>query len=183
MEDKLLETAKRLKALSDRGIDGEKENAITMLFRFMEKHGITSEMIEGRIVKKHSIFLEPMFEKRFFRQICANVLGGGFKMIEYTYKQSKARVNVGKNRYGIECTDAEFIEIGAKHEFYFKHFLHELDIFRSAFIQKNKIYQKQDDNDGDDEEQELTLEERQRLFKVANIMQGIDAKTFLKQLS
>ncbi len=184
MDEKILETAKKLKALSDRSIDGEKENAISMLMRFMGKHGITTEMIEGKVIKKHYVFLEPMFEKRFFMQICASVLGSSYSVYRYTYKLTRSKENVGKNRYGIECTDAEFIEIEAKHEFYFKHFLDELDIFRSAFIQKNKIYQKQTDTDMDDEDEtELTIEERRRLFKIANIMAGMDRKVFLKQLN
>lgn len=183
MNDKLLETAKKLKALSDRGVGGEKENAIQMLERFMQKHGITAEMIEGRIVKKHYVYLEPMFEKRFFYQICANVLGGSVSMIHYRYKLTKKQIYKGKDRYGIECTDAEFIEIEAKHEFYFKHFLDELDLFRSAFIQKNKLYQKVENDSDDIEQPELSLEEKQKLFKIVNMMQGMERKVFVKQLS
>lgn len=183
MNEKILETAKKLKDLSDRGIDGERENAIEMLSRFMKKHGITAEMIEGRMVKKHSVFLEPVFEKGFFRQICASVLGGGFSLYRYTYKLTKSRENVGKNRYGIECTDAEFIEIEAKHEFYFKCFLEDMDVFRSAFIQKNQLWQKSDGSDNDDADSpELTPTEKAKLFKMANMMMGMDKKEFLKQL-
>lgn len=184
MNEKILETAKKLKALSDRGVDGEKENAIEMLSRFMQKHGITAEMIEGRIIKKHIVFLEPMFEKRFFAQICASVLGGGYSLYRYTYKLTKARENVGKFRYGIECTDAEFIEIEAKHEFFFNCFLEDMDIFRSAFIQKNQLYQKSDDSDNEDTETpQLTPEEKAKLFKMANMMMGMDKKEFLKQIA
>jgi hypothetical protein len=35
----------------------------------------------------------------------------------------------------------------------------------------------------EEEEKELTIEERQKLLKIANIMNGMDRKVFVKQLA
>ena len=44
---KNIELAKKLKALADKGIGGEKSNAEAMLNNLMKKHNITIEEIEG----------------------------------------------------------------------------------------------------------------------------------------
>ena len=44
---KNIDLAKKLKALADRGVDGEKTNAEAMLNSLMKKHNITIEEIEG----------------------------------------------------------------------------------------------------------------------------------------
>ena len=44
---KILDKAKKLKELADRGVGGEKDNAIRMLTAYMEKHGISDTELTG----------------------------------------------------------------------------------------------------------------------------------------
>lgn len=46
-----MDVIKKLKALSDRGINGEKENATKLLNKLMKKYGITEEELEKSEVK------------------------------------------------------------------------------------------------------------------------------------
>lgn len=176
--DKILNLAKKLKALSEKGIGGEKDNATSMLKIHMDKHGITWEMLGEDLIKDHEVFLSED-QERFYKQICANVCGiGSCKFGRYAYKMGK---NPGKNRFYVECTDVEFIEISARFDFFWPHYKEESDIFYSAFIQSNKLYAKPS---GDESEQkELTRSEKERLLKMMAMMSGMEPKQYLKQLS
>lgn len=172
--NKPIELAKKLKALADRGIDGEKQNAISMLHTLMKKHKITMEMITGD-EKKDYQFIIPKGSDRFFRQISSSVLGKTHGTVEYTYHPRN------KHRMGITCTPAEAIEIEGKFKFYWKAYNDEVDIFYNAFIQKNKLYVKPSQDD-DAEQKELTTEEKARLYKMMNMMQGMDRHHYMRQL-
>ena len=45
-----MDVIKKLKALSDRGINGEKENATKLLNKLMKKYGITEEELEKALI-------------------------------------------------------------------------------------------------------------------------------------
>lgn len=177
MSSKIIELAKKLKALADRGVDGEKENAAEMLGKFMEKHKLSLEDIEGE-KKRRRRFKVLADQKIFFNQICSNVLGRNYR-VEST----------GQAIYKVvEVTDAEYVEILAKYEFYWKHYQKEQEIFYKAFIQKNQLYRKETDEERRqrqerEHERELTPEEKAELWKMANMMQGMDAARFHKQLN
>jgi hypothetical protein len=134
--EKILELAKKLKALADKGVGGEKENAVTMLGRLMKKHNITIDMISN-IDKKEFVFYTVVERKRFLVQIVASVLGLDCDI--FTYPSDSRRK---KKRIGTNCTSAEAIEIQARFDFFWKAWESELDIFYSAFIQTNKIFAK-----------------------------------------
>jgi O-glycosyl hydrolase len=174
--EKILELARKLKALAERGIGGEKENAAAMLNRLMKQHGITIDMISGT-EKKDFVFYTVQERRQFLVQIIANVLGKKCNIFSYP---SDARRK--KKRVGTTCSPAEAVEIQAKFDFFWKAWESELDVFYSAFIQTNKLYSKKT-GDEDDEERELTLAERQKLWKMANMMQGMDRHHFVKQIT
>jgi len=51
---KILDKAKKLKALADRGIGGEKENATRMLCLYMEKHNITDRELNSHKINEET---------------------------------------------------------------------------------------------------------------------------------
>lgn len=174
--DKIMELLKKLKALAEGGVDGEKDNAEQMLSSMMKKHGITLDMLEENIRRKRTFKLSDSQRKIFF-QVAGSVLG---KNTTYWFnKKSKAQVK----EFDFEVTEIEFLEIKAKFEFYWKAYQEELDVFISAFIHKNKLYSKPSDTEEDEEPKELTLEEKQRLFKIRQMMDGMESRSFLKQLT
>jgi len=179
MSDKTISLARKLKALADQGIGGEKLNASIMLEKLMQQHGITIEMIEGKIVKEHEFYLEPA-NSQFFIQVASSVLGMKFNYGRYTYKNSR---KPGKDRRYVTCTDSEFIEIMAKYDFYKSAYDDDLGIFYAAFIQKNRLFSKEPISENEDEVfPELSIEEKTRLFKMFQMMEGMEAKKFYKQI-
>lgn len=174
--EKVLELARKLKELADRGIGGEKENAQVMLERLMKKHHITIDMIDSSdsIDRKFKITKE---EFKFWRQIVANVLGE-IGIGSYTNERTK------KKSYFVKCTSCEFIEIQAKFEFFYKIYEEEQKIFYSAFIQAQHLYLKESaDSDAKEQAKELSPEEKAKLYKMMNMMKGLDRHIFQKQLS
>jgi hypothetical protein len=170
----VLKLAKKLKALADRGVGGEKENATAMLQRLMGKHGITMEMLTENEAIKHK-FTVQVDQYKFWRQVVANVLGSS--SVNYIPAQ-KGR----KRSYFVVCTPQEAVEIQARFEFFYKIWTEELDVFYSAFIQTNRLYKKPSGEDNDEEEKELTPEEEKKLCKMANMMAGMDRHIFTKQI-
>ena len=173
--NKIIELAKKLKALADGGIGGEKENAAAMLDRLMKQHDITIDTISD-VEKKDYIFNVEKEKEKFLIQIIASVIGNNFD--HWTYISDR-RKKIKRHR--IICTPAEAIEIQAKFDFFWKAWESELEIFYGAFVQKNRLFSKPSGK-MDEEERELSLEERQRLRKMMNMMEGIEEHHFLKQL-
>ncbi len=175
--EKILELARKLRALADKGVDGEKDTALLMLQRLMKKHGITIDMISEDEIKEHSFKIEETYS-RFFGQIVASVLGSKVSVSYYPHQKGKKREQF------INCTPYQAIEIEAKYNFFVECYKKELELFYQAFIQQNHLYVKKNDNDEDDsEEKELSREEREKLYKMVNMMQGMDRHIFTKQLS
>lgn len=176
MNERIIELAKKLKALAEQGIDGEKQNAITMLQAMMKKHGITMEMINENDAKDHEFITSNDKQvQRFFMQIIANVLGKNKKAGKYV------RHPRGKERWFAYCTPSEAIEIQARFDFFWPIWEKEVDIFYAAFIQTNRLYRKPS-NDDEKEEKELSQQEKERLFKMMNLMANMDRHVFTKQI-
>lgn len=169
MESKVIELAKKLKALADRGIGGEKENAIMFLERLMQQHGITYSDIEGDAVKEHKIY----YDKKHFditRQIIASVIG---KLSRANYSEFKYVQSNGKRAFGIVCTDAEYMLMEAKLNFYIKVYEDEMALFYSAFIQRNELYQKAGSTTQQQEPEVLSDEELLRLERLIRMMRAM----------
>lgn len=167
----IIELGKKLAELAKQGHGGEKTNAETMLRKLMEKHNITIEDIEGD-EKKIRWFKPTKSQKQFFLQVVSSVLGKGVP---------KYGNRVVKSEIGMYLTDAEYIEIKSKFEFYWKRYLEDVEILYEAFVQKNRLYSKSTDNEPKPET-ELTADELKRLKKVIGTMDALDTHSFHKQI-
>lgn len=124
------ELIKKLKALSDRGVGGEKENATVLLNKLMKKYGISEEELQEEKKQRVYITLKNEAEKA----ICYQIL--------YAYFDS-ATVWGHKNcrtKYWVELTKAQEIEFKYMLSAYLESFYKEQEIFIRAFIQKNRIF-------------------------------------------
>lgn len=174
-ENKIINLLKKLSELAKRGVGGEQENAERMLHDLCKKHGISLDDIEGEKVSEYE-FHVPKEQSKFFCQVVSSVLGNDIDVMYATVDRKK----VVQRKY-VKCSDAEYVEIQAKWEFYWKKYNDDLEIFYAAFVQKNKLYIKKLDDDDDDTEP--TLEERQRLFRMRQMMDGLDRHSFHKQIT
>lgn len=168
ISDKKIALLKKLKALADRGVGGEKENAQSMLDKMLKENNLTLEDLEGETVDIHLIKYTDEFQKKFLHQIISSVMG---KISTWTHPHYKKQVI-------FESTVAEYIEIKAKYRFYFRDLIEQRQLFYKAYIQRNELYIK----DSKPEDRELTQKEMEELLKMSQMMLGIDKKTFHKQL-
>lgn len=165
---KILDLAKKMKALADKGVGGEKANAVDMLEKIMEKHNLTMEDIEGE-KKDHHYFKVSTKQEEIFWQVARSVIG-----------KCESFINKKKPGYFIfELTALEAVELQMKYDFYWRLYEEEFEIFRAAFIQRNSIFHpdgKQiDPND-------LSPKEREKAMRVIEMSQKIKNEVFRKQL-
>lgn len=175
MDDKIIELAKKLHALAERGVDGEKEAAAKMLDRMMKKHKLTMEMLIGSDVKEHK-FKVLATDKKFFIQIVASIMGRNADLYSYVNEKGKYR------NLTLNCTAADAVLVEAKFAFFKKAYEKEQAVFYRAFIQQNRLYTKPDDNDEGEDDEPLTPEQKAELYRMAQMMQGMDRHIFTKQI-
>ena len=97
------ELLKKIKALADRGVDGERESAQTLLTRLMEQYGISETELEEERRETAWFPYSQETERRLLNQIIYMVTGaGGFGCVgEYSGRKRK--------KMGTECTAADFV--------------------------------------------------------------------------
>lgn len=167
--DKIIELAKKLKALSDRGVGGEKLNASKKLEQIMKRHGLTIEDIEGER-KNYTYFKVAEIQHQLFIQITSSVLGIGFELMKDRRK---------RGQFVLLLTAFEAVEIQMKYDFYWKLYKDELDIFTSAFIAKNDIYHP---NGNKVNPNELSKDEIARLKRIIEMSDSIKRGELRKSL-
>lgn len=164
-----MEIISKLKALSDRGIDGEKENATKLLHKLMKKYGITEEDIEQEEVKTVWVTLKNKAEVK----ICSQIIYAHFNNTNLWQRRGH------RTKYWVELTPAQEIEFKYMLSVYLKSFYEEQEIFINAFIQKNQIFPINGPvTDIDD----LTAEEREKAIKSSMMAQGIERTRIRKAL-
>ena len=67
--EELLRRLERVKALAERGVGGEKENAEALLNRLMAKYGISEEDIEDTAERDYFIRYHNFWERKLIVQI------------------------------------------------------------------------------------------------------------------
>lgn len=146
MESKVIELGKKLLALAERGVDGEKLTAQALLEKYLAKHNITIEDIEGEKVDYWYLIFrgDAQIEMaNFFKQVCASVVGTEREKRYLTLKEIRALGIKNANTCQVikyYCTPSEKIEILETHAFFKVKYKEDKEIFYSAFIQKNQLY-------------------------------------------
>ena len=145
----------------------------------MREHGISFEDIESEVKKSRSFRYYSNDERKFLIQVISSVIGKKFG----ANHGDMFRDNKKLYKYAVELTDAQFIEVLEKHRFFWKEYQEAQELFYSAFIQKQKLYSKPEEKHGDDEEEkEMTPEEKARMCKMVQMMGGIEKKSIVKQI-
>ena len=171
--EELLRRLERVKALAERGVGGEKENAEALLNRLMAKYGISEEDIEDTAERDYFIRYHNFWERKLIVQIAYKHLGNGHCCGTVGTQSGRPYKKIC-----VTCTPAQYFEIEADFEFYKAAWEEELAIFYSAFISKNDIFPPLElASPSDDDEIDLV-----RLEKVRAIMSGIDRRTRSKAL-
>lgn len=158
----IISTLKKLQALAQRGVGGERTNAQMFLERFMREHDITESMLENPDRSVHS-FCVAKVKETIFIQCVVSVIGNDF-----TCRESRR----GKHYYFIECTESEYIEIEYKLKWYWKEWKKEQRLFLHAFILRNELVSPRPEDCGKDWS-ELTEKEKDEIRRINEMQRSI----------
>ncbi|MEK3987439.1 DUF2786 domain-containing protein [Paenibacillus sp. FSL K6-3166] len=172
-KEKMLEKLKGLKALAERGVDGEKESAQRMLEKLMEKYGITESDIGAETVEIAWFRYHDDSELRLLNQILYMVLGDCDFYSKLGASKRKHKV------LGAYCTAAERLEIELNFDFYKRAMQEELKLFYSAFMNKNKLFPSEEKAKATTSGKALSREEELRL---SFMMEGMERRTMTKMI-
>ena len=170
------ELLKKIKALADRGVDGERESAQTLLARLMEQYGISETDLEEERRETAWFRYSQETERRLLNQIIYMVTGrSGFGCVgSYSGRKRKET--------GVNCTAAERLEIEANYKFFKVAMEAELEIFYTAFSSKNHLFPSED-KVKPKSIKDLTPEEREKVLKAGLMMEGMERHTLRKAIA
>lgn len=157
------ELLKKLKALAEHGVGGEKENAQKLLEKFMRKYNISEDDIDDDRIIKYSKKVKNDYEKQLLVQTVYKVTNGDAYSFRYIATGRKI-----KNLVGYECTAAQNIEIEFLFDFYKRLFYKEIDLLLNAFIQKHDIFGTPPEDSSSPDE--MDLERISRLIQMMSVL-------------
>ena len=184
----ILDKIMKVKALADRGSEGERANAEKMLSTLMKKYGINDDDIISDKVEMYMIDTENQLYIQLLVQIANSVAGHDLKVFGIDNAPKKAKKELADFGYGdangnvaIECTKAQFIEIKMKFDIYKEDIKKQIDIFMYAYFSKNGLLAKAPEKSSD-EYKAPSQEEIDKALKAAMMERGIDKKEIYKMI-
>lgn len=134
-----IELLEKIKRLAEQGYGGEAENAAAILSRMMKKYGIGEKELDSG--KERDCFFKygDYWERRLLSQIIYSITG------RPSYRAYRPATGRPVNQLCVQCTAAQEIEIKASFEFYSRHLKKDMEIFYNAFITKNDIFYKKEE--------------------------------------
>lgn len=172
---KYIELAKKIKALAEQGIDGEKENAEKLLKSLMKKHNISIEDLEDEKIEPFYFEIPPSTHELEYRIL--HQLTGMFKIKLYGRFPPKVMKEYGlKGNYMIECSKVVYLEINAKYEFYISRMEKRINEFFHAFCIKNNLLV------DPGEKVELSDEDKKKYRNAVKLSMGMERDSFSKQI-
>ena len=177
MEGKHIELLKKVKALADQGIGGEKQNAEKLLASLMKKHGLTSLDIEEDETKRYFFKAEGINRKILLQ--CVKRVNYNLRL--YEYKSSYAKYAKLKGNSYIESTTAEYIQIQQMFDLYTKLYKKEVDIFFSAFLHANDLLA-QPPEDQKQSLEDVSAEEYEKYMRMLEMSSKVKKESIIKQI-
>lgn len=132
MTSELLARLNKIKALADRGVGGEKENAEALLSRLLKKYNVKEEDLILDTPSEHEFRFWGQYGDRLFSQVVYSIVPNA-TVYHYKYKRNC------HSRF-VTCTEAEAIEIKETFEFYRHHLDEGFKNYYLAFIMREEIF-------------------------------------------
>ena len=170
--EKIAEKLKKIKALAERGVGGEKETAMRMYEDLKARYEIEDEEIMLDAVTLHWFSYADSLEEDLLTQIFYKVTGSA-SYHRYTGKYSR------RKKRGCDCTEIEAAEITLLFNFYKEELKRELKAFMIAFKNGNDLFPDKTarcykEYDGPDRER--TDEEKRMMKKAAWYSEMLDKR-------
>lgn len=175
IDEKKLELLKKLQALAERGVGGEKEGAQRKLAQLMEKYQIEEIDLSEDKLEDHDFKYHNDFELKLLRQLFYKIVPD-FRKYAYTYRYGKG----SKSTYGISCTKAQALQIQIEYEFYCALWKEEVEFFMQAFIQKHRIFAIKNDDESGNDGDSMSKEEWMRMMSMMAGMQDKSIRPMLE---
>lgn len=166
---------KKVQALAERGVGGEKETAEKKLNMLMKKYGIESLELDEDRLDDYDFKFSGSIEKKILRQVIYKVLRDpekvGKSIFYYRYGAGS------KSTLIVNCTKAEEIEIRIQFDFYKDLWKEEQELLLDAFIQHHRLF-----GTGTADSRDLTPEEIERIQRMFKMEAGLQDKTMTPML-
>lgn len=162
----------KLQELAKRGVDGEKENADKLLKKLMKKYNISEDEINNEEKNEVEIELRDNIEVRLVCQIL-------FSFFDDAPLYQKWRKRI---KYYTKLTKSQEIEFRYMFSVYLEDFRKQERIFYRAFINKNRIFPKENLNGEGRSLYDAPPEERNEILKSQMMMGGIEMTRIRKAL-
>ena len=177
-----IELAKKLKALAEHqtAFDGESRNAQFLFEQTLERHGLTLADLETERIETYLFRVRSEHERKFFIQMFASVVGGDWASQNCrVVKKINRRANNLKPTdiiIEIKCAVHEKVLTHERWSVYWAHYQKELQLFYTAYIQKNELFSNPERTTRD-RDKDVDYDELQRLNRM---MRGIEKKELVK---
>ena len=180
--EEILNKIRKVQALAEQGVGGEKESAEKRLAEMMEKYDITWEDLG----KEEEIIFWYTAKGKDWKMLINQILG--VNEIRHAFvdphsqtKNSKWLRSCSDRPRGANvvmiCSRAKFIEMTTAYEIYQRSFDEHYESFVYAFLGQNKLLGKPSTNN-----RELTPEEEQTYRRAVLMMSGVDKAQINKQI-
>lgn len=173
MDRKILEKAKKLQALVERGEMGEALAAKRALDALCLANGLDIETLFNE--KKEWKYFKLPYYNEYARKLLFQCLHKVLNVGSIEYRSNKYKTVVS-----IELTDAEYIETKEMYEFYFKQWKKEVksmmnDLYE-AFLNKYDIFSE----DAKSDDTEMTPEKWEKILRIMRMSEQLEDVSFLK---
>ncbi|QDB70629.1 putative methionine S-methyltransferase [Pseudomonas phage RSP] len=169
MDPKIRSKAKKLLALAERGVGGEKEIARRMLDKFLAMHDLALSDIEGEEVRLYTFG----FRGKLFRRLTAQVIA----KVQNTY-DPEVWITHNQRGYEARLTAAQAIEVEILLETLKPALSQVVEDAYIAFIDKNRLYP-----DCESPDAKLSPEEIERWERVLRLSDGIEKTEIHKRIT
>ncbi len=136
MDDERLQAKlRKLMALAERGVGGEKDNARRMLEKMLARHGMTMADLSEEKRQMFWFKHDTDVERSLGQQISAKVLNTSDYDVYCVYKNKRKR-----KQFGVMLTPSEAVEFELHYDALRKSLADHMRIAYSAFVQANNIF-------------------------------------------
>ena len=188
--NKLKERLRKMKALADFGIGGERAAAENLIRKLAAKYGMSLDDIDTEIEREHTVEATQAWQRQIFLQLL------GLMRIEQYGDRHADKLNLfmqkrpgghrgrGKSRrltwvkrYFTVCTDAQWLELTAKYSVLCADYIKQLKAFPRAFLVRNDLLMPYNPD-----APEPTAEQKEQFAIAEDLATGIKKSLLSKQL-
>ena len=159
--ESLKQKLRKIAALADRGVGGERKNAKSQLTKLLRKHGLTLADLEPQPEQRMCDFSYRNAEDRTLLIQCAAKVKGTARLTVQQYLR--------RNHLRIECTRVEQIELVNMQRYFRSLYAKEKARLLNAFIQKHGLVPP---SDGEATENEMSFKEYMALMELMSVMEN-----------